>query len=88
MSRIEQIKIAIEKKFRPEKCEIIDQSHLHSRHFKGDAQGCSHIKIRLWKPVFQSEKKVSQHQEIYALFTRELQDFLHSLSIEIVEQND
>lgn len=66
---------------------VIDQSHLHAKHYEGSSNGLTHIKLMIQKPKnFMGLSKVKQHQEIYRLLGDLLKNGLHAIAIDIKEE--
>ncbi len=75
------------KSLNPSHCTVVDHSHRHVSHNKDSTQGGTHIKICLSGGVFSGSTKLEKHREIYHLIKEEWAGPLHSVSIEIVEEN-
>lgn len=68
---------------RPERLEIVNESHLHAGHQPGfDGTGESHIRIRVVSPLFAGMTRLARHRAVSELLKPELQRGLHALAIE------
>lgn len=69
--------------FKPERLEVINESHLHAGHQPGfDGQGESHLRIRIVSPHFAGMPRLSRHRAVTDLLKPELDRGLHALAIE------
>ena len=78
----EEIKTKITNKFNPEQFELIDNSHLHTKHKSFDSNKF-HLKIIIKSQVLKKLSKIEAHQAIYSILKDELQKKIHALEIEI-----
>lgn len=88
------IKSAIEEKlagaFRPERLEVLNESHLHADHHhtdgghheKFDGTGETHFRVRIVSPAFAGKSRVERHRAINDLLADELRSGVHALAIE------
>lgn len=88
------IQLSIERKLadalRPERLEVINESHLHAghHHLDGgheavfDGKGETHFRIRVVSPAFAGMSRVERHRKVNGLLTAELKAGLHALAIE------
>lgn len=70
---------------KPQILEIIDESHLHAKHYTGDMSDATHIKIKIKSAKLSELKLADQHRAINSLLHDELQNGLHALSIKIIK---
>lgn len=69
----------------PQTLEIIDESHLHAKHYNGDMSDSTHIRIKIKTPMFDKLKLHEQHRKINSLLDDEFKSGLHALSIKILK---
>ena len=71
---------------KPQFLEIIDESNLHAKHYKGDMSEATHLKIKIKAAELQDLKLPDQHRKINSLLKDEFENGLHALSIKIIKQ--
>jgi BolA protein len=88
------IKSTIEEKlrtaFRPERLEVVNESHLHAGHHHVesghqatfDGTGETHLRVRIVSPAFAGMSRIERHRAVNALLSPELKAGLHALAIE------
>lgn len=69
----------------PQSLEIIDESHLHAKHFKGDMSDATHIRLKIKSSILDELKLHEQHRKINSLLDDEFKNGLHALSIKILK---
>jgi stress-induced morphogen len=79
----EQIQQKLIDKLNPCELNIINQSHLHSSHFKGLQNGESHFKIIIKADILSSMTRLKAHRLINDILKDEIKSSIHALSIEI-----
>jgi BolA protein len=67
---------------RPEKLEVIDESHLHQGHSGSHPSGESHFRVRIITPQFSGESRVARHRTINRILAEDLANRVHALAIE------
>ena len=67
---------------RPDKLEVIDESHLHEGHSGSHPSGESHIRVRIIASQFAGQGRVSRHRVINAVLADDLATRIHALAIE------
>ncbi len=85
--RIETIKQRLEKKFSPERLEVIDDSQQHRGH-AGSQQGAGHYTIVIAADGFKQQSRVAIHRAIYQELTDLIPDEIHALRINVLPLND
>lgn len=88
------ISTVIEKKLaealKPERLEVVNESHLHAghhhvesgQHATFDGSGETHFRIRVVSPVFQGMSRIERHRKVNELLAEELAAGVHALAIE------
>jgi BolA protein len=88
------ISSAIEKKLtealKPERLDVVNESHLHAghhhvesgHHATFDGTGETHFRIRVVSPVFEGMSRIERHRKVNELLAGELKAGLHALAIE------
>ncbi len=88
MSRRETVTAILTEALRPERLEVINESHLHAGHAHGheshgfDGTGETHLRIRVVSDRFTGQSRVARHRTINELLKPELEAGLHALAIE------
>ncbi|MDC0375538.1 BolA/IbaG family iron-sulfur metabolism protein [Pelagibacteraceae bacterium] len=65
--------------------EVINNSHLHHHHQSSPQTGNSHFKVIIKSKELKSLNKIIAHQKVYLSLKKEMNDYIHSLEIEINE---
>jgi BolA family transcriptional regulator, general stress-responsive regulator len=88
------IKSNIEEKlgdaFRPERLEVVNESHLHTGHHHVesghdevfDGTGETHFRVRIVSPAFAGMSRIERHRAVHELLAPELKAGVHALAIE------
>jgi BolA protein len=88
------IQETIEKKlvatFRPERLQVVNESHLHAghhhvesgRHATFDGNGETHFRVRIVSPAFAGMSRIERHRAVNELLAPELRAGVHALAIE------
>jgi BolA protein len=67
---------------RPDKLEVIDESHLHEGHAGSHPSGESHFRVRIVAAQFAGQGRVARHRMINGALAEDLATRVHALSIE------
>ena len=67
--------------FRPERLEVIDQSHLHAGHAGARPGGETHFAVVIVAEAFAGKSRVERQRLIYAALADELAGPVHALSL-------
>ena len=75
---------------RPERLEVINESHLHAGHHHThdgheetfDGKGETHFRVRIVSPAFTGKSRVERHRAVNELLAPELAGAVHALAIE------
>lgn len=84
MTRLDKIKQALEKAFKPSYLEVIDDSAEHYGH-AGALTGKGHFTVKISTPHLQNKSRLEQHRLIYAALGELMQTDIHALSIKVIE---
>jgi BolA protein len=67
---------------RPERLEVLDESHLHEGHAGSHPSGESHFRLRIVAAKFAGEGRVARHRIINSILAEDLATRVHALAIE------
>jgi len=80
---IESLEKKLRETLKPDKLEVINESHLHAGHQPGfDGSGESHIRIRIISSLFEGMPRIQRHRKINSLLSDEIAAGLHAVAIE------
>jgi BolA family transcriptional regulator, general stress-responsive regulator len=83
LSQQANIEQKLNEALKPERLEIINESHLHAGHQPNfDGKGESHFRVRIITSAFSGKSRVERHRMINQLLADELRDEIHALAIE------
>ena len=82
MNFFEEVKLKINKQFNAENINIIDKSHLHSKHKSFDPKKY-HLKLVIKSEKLKEMEKITAHREIFSILKNEMKNKIHALEIEI-----
>lgn len=90
MSIQSTIEAKLIKAFRPERLDVINESHLHAGHHHVDGgheavfdgSGETHFRIRIVSSVFTGMSRIERHRAVNGLLTEEFDAGLHALAVE------
>ena len=83
----EKIINKLKENFSPELLEVINNSHLHSRHFKVENlehHNQTHFLIKISSKKFENLKKIETHRKINEVLKEEFKNGLHALEIKVI----
>lgn len=82
-SMTDDIRARLVEALKPERLEVINESHLHAGHQPGfDGQGESHLRIRIVATAFAGMTRLQRHRAVSDLVQPEMERGLHALAIE------
>ena len=81
MTRLEQIRTALEAALAPQQLDVIDESHKHVGH-EGARDGRGHFRVRVVSDQFAGKLPLARHRLIYAALGDLMQTDIHALAIE------
>jgi BolA protein len=71
----------------PTYLEVIDESAAHAGHAGANPEGFgTHFRVRIGGPVFTGKSRVACHRLVYDALQNFIDQGLHALAIEIIEQ--
>ncbi|MEM7073373.1 MAG: BolA family protein [Pseudomonadota bacterium] len=78
-----QIYRILDQEIKPERLEIINESHLHSGHQSSPGTGHSHFRIRMHAPDMACLSRLERQRIVNQALANELAGPIHALAIEI-----
>lgn len=81
MSRIEQIRTALEAALSPSLLVVTDDSHKHAGH-AGARDGRGHFHVQIVSEAFAGLSPLARHRAIYAALGQMMETDIHALSIQ------
>lgn len=82
MSVRERIEDTLNEALKPDRLEVIDESHLHAGHAGARPGGESHFRVRIVSGAFSGLSRVERHRRVNALLAGELAGPIHALAID------
>lgn len=84
------IEAKLTKAFRPERLDVINESHLHAGHHHVDGgheavfdgSGETHFRVRIVSSVFAGMSRIERHRAVNGLLAEEFDAGLHALAVE------
>jgi len=81
------VQAAIEKKlqdiFKPDRLDVINESHLHAGHAGGfDGAGETHFRVRIMSQSFAGKSRIERHRAVNETLKAELASGVHALAVE------
>lgn len=67
---------------KPERLEVVDESHLHAGHAGARPEGETHFRVRIVSGAFSGVSRVERHRRVNALLASELAGPVHALAID------
>ncbi len=81
-NRKDRITRTLTEAFRPDRLEVVDESHLHKGHEGAHPEGESHFRVRIAAKAFAGKSRVEMHRMVNAALAPEIAAGLHALAIE------
>ncbi len=81
MSVAETIRTKLEAAFRPERLEVVDQSHKHEGHAGWREGGETHFHVTLVAQAFAGQSRLARQRAVYAALADELAGPVHALEV-------
>ena len=70
----------------PTRLEVIDESAAHAGHTGANAEGYgTHFRVRIAAPAFAGKNRVARHRLVYDALQNFIDQGLHALAIEILD---
>ena len=67
--------------------QVVDESAQHAGHAGANAEGFgTHMRVRIASPLFASKSRVAQHRLVYDALQNFIDQGLHALAIEIINE--
>ena len=79
---LEEIKIKLKKNIKLEEIDVVDNSHLHSKHKFFD-KNKKHLKIIIKSSFLKNLNKIESHKKIMEILKDDLSEKIHALEIRI-----
>ena len=77
----------LQQRLSPTWLEVLDESAAHAGHLGANAEGFgTHFRIRIASPAFAGKNRVARHRLVYDAMQNFIDQGLHALAIEIIEQ--
>ncbi len=84
--RVREIEQQLQEALQPTRLEVLDESASHAGHAGANAQGFgSHFRVRISSPAFAGKSRVACHRLVYDAMQNFIDQGLHALAIEIVD---
>ena len=74
--------------FKPSYFKVIDQSHLHARHFENTTGSGTHFDVTLVSDQFESVKKLERHRLVYATCKPLFSIGIHALALHVFDEEE
>ena len=77
----DRIAAKLEAAFRPERLEVVDQSHKHKGHAGWREGGETHFHVTLVSEAFADQSRLARQRAVYAALAEELAGPVHALEV-------
>ncbi|MDB5870005.1 MAG: transcriptional regulator, BolA protein family [Polaromonas sp.] len=85
---VRDIEQQLQARLQPTRLEVLDESAGHAGHAGANAQGFgSHFRVRIASPAFAGKSRVACHRLVYDAMQNFIDQGLHALAIEIVNDH-
>lgn len=81
MTAREDITHKLNEAFRPERLDVVDESHLHEGHSGHRPGGETHFRVHIVSNAFEGKSRIDRHRMINAVLAPELAGGVHALAI-------
>lgn len=85
MSRIAEIRHALEVHFAPAHLDVIDESDAHRGHAGYQEGGESHFRVVMRAPSFSGQSRIARHRAVHAALGPDLIGKIHALALDLSE---
>ena len=76
----------LQERLNPVFVEVVDESAAHAGHVGANDSGVgTHFRVRIQSPVFTGKSRVSRHRLVYDALQEFIDQGLHALAIEVIE---
>jgi len=77
----------LQERLHPVFIEVLDESAAHAGHVGADDSGFgTHFRVRIQSDIFTGKTRVSRHRLVYDALQEYIDQGLHALAIEVLEQ--
>lgn len=84
---VQAIEQQLTNRLTPTSLEVLDESAAHAGHSGANAEGFgTHFRVRIASPAFTGKNRVARHRLVYDAMQNFIDQGLHALAIEIIEQ--
>ena len=78
--------LKLQERLSPVFVEVLDESAAHAGHAGANGTGFgTHFRVRIQSPVFTGKSRVSRHRLVYDALQEYIDQGLHALAIEVIE---
>ena len=82
----EALTLKLQERLIPVFLEVLDESAAHAGHVGADDSGFgTHFRVRIQSDVFTGKSRVSRHRLVYDALQEYIDQGLHALAIEVIE---
>lgn len=82
MSVRARIETILTEALRPDRLEVLDESHLHAGHAGARPEGETHFRVKIVSGAFSGLSRVDRHRRVNELLAGELSGPVHALAID------
>ena len=76
----------LQERLTPVFVEVLDESAAHAGHVGANDSGmCTHFRVRIQSVMFTGKSRVSRHRLVYDALQEYIDQGLHALAIEVIE---
>jgi BolA protein len=80
--------LKLQERLSPVFVEVLDESAAHAGHAGANGTGFgTHFRVRIQSPVFTGKSRVSRHRLVYDALQEFIDQGLHALAIEVIENH-
>jgi BolA protein len=77
------IRDKLERAFRPQQLDVVNESHLHAGHRSSPGTGESHFRVRIVSDAFAGKSRLQRHRLVNETLAAELKGAVHALALEL-----
>ena len=78
----ETIRRKLETRLRPDKLDVVDESHLHAGHAGARPEGESHFRVLIVSAAFAGLNRIARQRLVYRALAEEMKGDIHALAID------
>ena len=80
--------LKLQERLAPVFVEVLDESAAHAGHVGANGTGAgTHFRVRIQSPLFTGKSRVSRHRLVYDALQEFIDQGLHALAIEVIENH-